>query len=104
MSRKILLAAMAAASIVATAGPAAAQGGHRSFHEGWNRGGPDEWARYWSEPVYGSGFAIGPYSGYAAVPGPYGAYGYSYGYAPTWSVPPYREDTGPGISGAQGRP
>jgi len=56
MNRKIAMAAAAALSLTATAGSAVAQGGHRSFHDGWGRGD------------VGFGFGVGFSDGY------YGSY------------------------------
>ena len=74
MNRKIVIAATAALTIAASAAPAMAQGGHRSFHTGWGWGG---WG--WGGPSFGLSVGFGDYgwgSDYA-----YGGFGYpSWGY------------------------
>jgi hypothetical protein len=75
MNRSIRIAAFAALAVATSAIPALAQGGHRSFHEGWawgTEGGPN-----------GRGFVIGSegpagVGDYAYSPNPYGPVGPGY--------------------------
>ena len=109
MQSKLSLMTLAALSVIATAVPAAAQGGHRSFHEGWNRGSADQsWGGAWNAPAYDGRVGVGPsrwydggsYGAYAAEPyvrvpadRPYG-YSDRYGYRSYWGDPGYSYDRG----------
>jgi hypothetical protein len=74
------VAAVAAATIAATAVPAAAQGGHRSYHDGWARGSDwDNRAWGWGG---GPGFSVGVTVGAPA----YDSWRYDT-YAADWSYP-----------------
>src|SRR5258705_13261976 len=89
MTKRWMIAALAAASVAATALPAAAQGGYRSWHEGWAHGNWDNWR---GGPGFGFGVTIGapayanwgvyndPTYGTYAADWSYGAPAYDYGY------------------------
>jgi hypothetical protein len=75
MTKRWIIAALAAASVAATALPAAAQGGHRSGHDGWAQGNWDNWR---GGPSFGVGVTVGAPA--------YNSWGYDT-YAADWSYP-----------------
>jgi hypothetical protein len=56
MNRKIAIGVLASLAVAAAALPASAQGGHRSYHDGWAWSGD----RDWGDGAFGIGVGVGP--------------------------------------------